>query len=100
IRTPRQLRRFEAYLLAKRVDELYAQQAAGQRQLRDVIDAYGGALGMTRAQARAVIARYQSPAFDQAARGVWEWNRQFINYLRTTGYFDQTQLSLIQVMNQ
>ncbi len=100
IRTPRQLRKFEAYLLAKRVDELYAQQAAGQRQLRDVIDAYGGPLGMTRAQARAVIARYQSPAFDQAARGVWEWNRQFINYLRTTGYFDQTQLSLIQVMNQ
>jgi hypothetical protein len=96
----KRLRNFEAYLIARRAQELYGQADAGKRQLANVMDSEGEELGVSRAQANATVKRYDSPAFRAAAQGVYDWNHGFVTYLRTTGFFDGAALSAIELMNQ
>ncbi|WP_428936922.1 LPD38 domain-containing protein [Fontivita pretiosa] len=98
--TGRRLRQFEAYLVARRADELYRQEAAGQRTLANVIDAEGGKLGVSHEQALATIRKYDSPAFRAAADGWYAWNRAVFRYLGRTGFFDPAALAQIRHMNQ
>ncbi|HWP40865.1 MAG TPA: LPD38 domain-containing protein, partial [Tepidisphaeraceae bacterium] len=98
--TGRRLRQFEMYLVARRAEELYRQEAAGQRQLANVIDSEGGKLGVSLEQALATIKKYDSPSFRAAADGWYAWNRGVFRYLARSGYFDRAALQQIQHMNR
>jgi hypothetical protein len=108
IRSAKQIRNFEAYLVAQRADELYTQAATVDpttgkhvRELKHVVDPEAGPLGVSWDQAKATIAKYESPAFRAAAQGVWRWNHAVLkSYMEQSGFFAPGQIDAVIALNQ
>jgi len=100
IRGGRRFMELEMYLLARRANYLYDQALAGKRKLKNVVDPAGGPLGVTHDQAKATIAKYDSPAFRSAAKAVKDWNEAVFRWLQGSGFFEPGALAKIRAMNE
>lgn len=113
----RQRQNFDKYLIARRGKELYRQQREGfvdaegnlkrdeqgnviKRELADISDSQGGALGFTEAQADAVIEQLDTPEFQRAAEEIYAWNDAIVDHLVARGFISRENAAAVKEMNR
>lgn len=100
INTNQKRKQFNVFLHAQRALELYEQADAGKRELVDTLDDRGGALGVTREEAQAVVNEYGSEAFYQAAEELYAWNDAVLDWVVERRYMSKKQVDSVRQLNR